>query len=204
MCGRYYVDDDTAEEIGKFVRQSEEKLWRESAAALERILRTDIHPTDAAPVLLAAEGSLCCTWLRWGFPLQQGPEKGLVFNARCESVAEKPLFREGMRRRRAVIPAAGFYEWDREKTKYTFREKDRKVLLMAGCCRQYRDGERFVILTTKANPSMKPVHDRMPLLLDPEEARDWILDGGKTAEILKKTPPLLEMSAEYEQLSFFQ
>lgn len=201
MCGRYYVDDETAREIEKLVRQVEQKLHQNTAAALKRIRSTDIHPADEAPVLLALDGGIACAWLRWGFPMpNQG--KGLVFNARSESAAEKPFFREGIRHRRIVIPAAAFYEWDKSKSKYTFQKDDHKTLFMAGCCRHYSDGERFAILTTAANSSMKPVHDRMPLLLEETEVKDWILDSNRTTALLQKTPPLLERCTEYEQMSF--
>lgn len=203
MCGRYYVNDETAREIEKLVRQAEEKLNRNTAAALKRISSTDIHPSDEAPVLLAANGGIACTWLRWGFPMQQNQGKGLVFNARCESAAEKPFFREGIRHRRIAVPATAFYEWNREKNKYTFQRKDQKTLYMAGCCRHYGDGEHFVILTTTANNSMEPVHDRMPLLLEETEVMDWILDSGRTDSFLRKAPPLLNRSTDYEQMSFF-
>lgn len=203
MCGRYYVDDETAREIEKLVRQTEEKLSKSTLASLKRLVSTDIHPADEAPVLLAAEGQMGCAWLRWGFPMTRGREKRLVFNARCESAAEKPFFREGIRHRRVAVPAAAFYEWNREKTRYTFRKKDRKPLFMAGCCRYYDDGEHFVILTTAANSSMEPVHDRMPLLLKEEDVAVWILDNGKTDEILRKIPYPLERGTEYEQMGFF-
>ena len=74
---------------------------------------------------------------------------------------------------------------------------------MAGCCRPYQDGEHFAILTTAANRSMEPVHDRMPLIISKEEAVNWILDPGRTGEFLKKVPALLASSADYEQLRFF-
>ena len=74
---------------------------------------------------------------------------------------------------------------------------------MAGIYSRYQDGERFVILTTQANASMQPVHDRMPLLLGENEVADWILDSKKTESILRETPFLLERSTEYEQLRFF-
>lgn len=203
MCGRYYIDDDTAKEIEKLVGQAEAKLCMSSAAAISRIGSTDIHPSEEAPVLLAEGGGIACLWLRWGFPTQQGQKKGLVFNARAESAAEKPFFRNGIRHRRIVVPAAAFYEWDRAKTKYTFQRPGHKALYMAGCCRHYNDGEHFVILTTGANSSMQPVHDRMPLLLEETEARDWILNGDRTDSFLRKNPPLLDRGADFEQISFF-
>lgn len=108
MCGRYYVDDDTAREIEKLVRQVDEKMRKKSAACKVEIVAKDIHPTDTALILALSGSGPECLWQRWGFP---GFQKGrVIFNARCESVLEKPMFREAVRHRRAVIPAAGFYE----------------------------------------------------------------------------------------------
>ena len=76
-------------------------------------------------------------------------------------------------------------------------------MFMAGFYGRYEDGDRFVILTTAANASMKPVHDRMPLLLERDEAAGWVLDDGKTEAILHKVPCLLERRTEYEQLTLF-
>ncbi len=74
---------------------------------------------------------------------------------------------------------------------------------MAGCYRNYGDGEHFVILTTTANESMEPIHERMPMLLQADQVTDWILDTGKTETLLRQIPFSLEQSTEYEQLRFF-
>ena len=89
------------------------------------------------------------------------------------------------------------------KEKNTFYRKDTPILFMAGCCRQYEDGAHFVILTTEANASMEPVHDRMPLILEEKEITPWILDDGKAIDILHRTPCLLERRSDYEQLTLF-
>lgn len=202
MCGRYYVDDDTAREIEKLVRQVDEKMRKKSDTCKVEIVAKDIHPTDTAPILALSGSGPECLWQRWGFP---GFQKGkVIFNARCESVLEKPMFREAVRHRRAVIPAAGFYEWDREKHKYTFCREGGAPLFMAGCYRKYEDGDRFVILTTQANSSMEPVHDRMPLILEREEAAAWLLEDDAAEGLLQKSPPPLERRTEYEQMSIFQ
>lgn len=201
MCGRYYVDDETAREIEKLVRQMSEKQRRESIKAIGRIAAGDIHPGKDAPVLSAESSSISCGWQHWGFPGFQG--KKLIFNARCESVLEKPLFRDSVLHRRVVIPASWFYEWNSAKEKNIFRRKDTPALFMAGFSRQYEDGEHFVILTTAANASMEPVHDRMPLILEREEIAQWILDNAKTESILHKIPCLLERKTDYEQISLF-
>lgn len=201
MCGRYYVDHQTAGEIEKLVRQLNEKMKNKAAADCLKLTAKDIHPTEAAPVLAASNHVLSCQWQHWGFPGFQ--KKQVIFNARCESVMEKPTFRESILHRRVVIPGAWFYEWNRKKEKNIFYRKEQPVLFMAGCCKTYEDGDHFVILTTAANASMQPVHDRMPLLLEREEVADWILDSSKMEQLLYKTPCLLERRMEYEQMSLF-
>lgn len=77
-----------------------------------------------------------------------------------------------------------FYEWSRAKEKNIFKKTDTPVLLMAGCYKWYEDGGHFVILTTEANPSVFPIHGRMPLVLKREEIEEWILNDRSTEELL--------------------
>ena len=202
ICGRYYVDDDTAREIEKLIRQVDEKMKRETKVEPVKLAAKDIHPSEISPILTASQGRLKCVWQRWGFPGggAEGRKKQLIFNARSESALEKPFFRDSILHRRAVIPAAGFYEWSRNREKNVFYREGRPVLFMAGCFRHYEDGGRFVILTTSANASMRPVHDRMPLVLEREEVAAWILDGERTEGFLRGTPPLLSRRTDYEQM----
>ena len=200
MCGRYYVDDETAREIERIIRIADEKVKRMSAGKLQ-VQAKDIHPTDMAPVLMQSEGGLCCSLQKWGFPGFDG--KQVIFNARSESALEKKMFKEGVESRRIVIPATWFYEWNKKKEKNTFRREDRQVLLMAGIYSRYQGEDRFVILTTAANASMQPVHDRMPLILEKDEIEPWIFDEKGYKDILTKTPCLLDRASEYEQLSLF-
>lgn len=200
MCGRYYVDDETAREINNIIRIADKKANKEDSAMLQFQAR-DIHPTETAPVLMASNQKLCCSLQRWGFPGFQG--KQVIFNARSESVLEKKTFKESVECRRAVIPATWFYEWNRNKEKNTFYRKDQPVLFMAGIYSRYQNEDRFVILTTEANASMKPVHDRMPLILEKSEIISWIFDGDKTQEFLHKVPCVLERKADFEQMSLF-
>lgn len=200
MCGRYYVDDSTAREIEKLVRQVDENLRRAHSASLT-LQAGDIHPTEMAPILTADDHKLSCRWQRWGFP---GFEpKQVIFNARSESVLEKRMFRESAEHRRIVVPAAGFYEWSRNKEKNIFYREEQPVLFMAGIYERCQNEERFVILTTAANESMSPVHDRMPLILEPDEVIPWIYDRGRTGGLLHKIPCLLKRRTENEQLSLF-
>ena len=198
MCGRYYVDDDTAREIEKLIRQVDEKMRKVENIHLQA---GDIHPSEVAPVIAANHNNLCCRWQRWGFPGFNG--KQLIFNARSESASEKKMFKESAEHRRVVVPATWFYEWNKNKEKNIFYRKDQPMLYMAGLYNRYQDEDRFVILTTAANESMKLVHDRMPLLLERGEIKEWLFEDKLTEEFLQKTPALLERRADFEQMSLF-
>ena len=193
MCGRYYVDEETAREIEKLVRDLDRRLKMERTG--------DVFPSQNAIILKGEGNHLAAEQMRWGFP---GFEKGkLLINARAETALERPTFRESVQDRRCIIPARGFYEWNKSKEKFTFERKETPVLFMAGCYNRYEGQERFVILTTDANSSVAPVHNRMPLILEPEELGDWVLDDQATESLLHKTPVLLEQRAEYEQMRLF-
>ena len=193
MCGRYYVDDETAREIEKLVRELDRKLQIERTG--------DIRPSQRVAVIRGENKHLMADCMAWGFPRFDG--KGLLINARAESATERKTFRDSVQHRRCIIPAKGFYEWDKSKEKFSYERYDAPLLFMAGCYNKYQDQERFVILTTEANPSVSPVHDRMPLILEPEELEDWVLDDRATEYLLHKTPVLLKAHAEYEQMKLF-
>ena len=158
------------------------------------------NPLSAGP---AAEKSMALELneMHWGFPQYQ--KKGLLINARAETALERKTFRESVLHRRCVIPARHFYEWDSDKNKVTFFREDRPVLFMAGFYNRFQDDERFIILTTQANASVNPVHNRMPLVLDESELEDWVYDDKFTEYALHKTPPELWREQEYEQQSLF-
>lgn len=96
-----------------------------------------------------------------------------------------------------------FYEWNQQKEKNTFERPDGQILYLAGFFDIIDNEERFVILTTEANPSVSPVHERMPLILEPRELQNWVLDDGAVEPLLQKTPVLLDAFTEYEQMSLF-
>ena len=102
-----------------------------------------------------------------------------------------------------MIPAAGFYEWNRQKEKSEFCREEQDELFLAGFYGEFAGENRFVILTTEANPSVAPVHGRMPLILERDEAVSWIVDDSRTGEFLHKVPGALSRKQEYEQLTLF-
>lgn len=162
----------------------------------------DIRPTNQSLVITAgADNRLAPALQRWGLP--DSYHKSTIINARAETALEKRMFRDSVASRRLAVPAARFYEWDREKQKVAFYRKGRPALYMAGFYSPGEDGWNFCILTTEANSSVGGVHDRMPLVIEREQVRDWILDGDRTAEFLTGRPPQLDQERDYEQLSLF-
>lgn len=193
MCGRYYIDDDTSREIEKVVREVDEKLRRGR--------KGDICPSQSAAVLTGRKPYLTVEEMAWGFPQYQ--KKGLLINARAETVLEKRTFRDSVLHRRCIIPAKSFYEWDQDKNKVTFLRENRTAIYMAGFYNFFQDEERFIILTTQANASVSPVHHRMPLILEENELEDWVHDDVFLEFALHKIQPQLQRHQEYEQRSFF-
>ena len=195
MCGRYYVSDETAREIEKLVRQVNAKIIKErmeKGLSMEINQPMDVFPAAKAPVIISDrenedDASLTMAEYTWGFPhFDKG--KKVIFNARAESVLDKRMFRESTLKRRLIVPASGFYEWNSNKERFFFKSKDDKIMLFAGIY----SGDRFVILTTDANDSVKDVHNRMPLILKPREIDDWIFDDKAVTDILRKTPQQLD------------
>ena len=195
MCGRYYVDDETAREIEKIIRQVNDKIIAEQSR--------DVYPSAKAPIIIGQGGQLATEDYTWGFPHFDKAKKSVIFNARSETVMEKRMFKESMMQRRCIIPATGFYEWNANKDKYFFQSKDKQVLLIAGFYKTYPDQDRFVILTTDANESMKDVHNRMPLILEPEEVNQWMFEEKGVDFILHKKPKQLNRQIQ-GQMSLFE
>lgn len=122
--------------------------------------------------------------LRWGLVPAWSPEPRTPYstiNARAETVADKPTYRQAFRQRRCLIPADGFYEWRKEgsrKQPYCIAPADGAPLAFAGLWEHWeRDGqvvESCTILVTQANALIAPIHDRMPVILTPENEARWL------------------------------
>ena len=195
MCGRFYVDDETAREIERLTRKVDERIKREAK-------KGDIHPTEMAVVLSAEQSIIIGNEMRWGFPRIKDAK--VLINARAESALEKKLFRQNLLSRRLIIPAAGFYEWNRNKEKVTFTSEEMKeekpsTIYMAGFYGCVEGENRFVILTTTANASVQGVHNRMPLILEQGEIEAWLFQKERLENLLKKVPAPLNKKMEYEQ-----
>ena len=95
------------------------------------------------------------------------------------------MFRESFLHRRCVVPAAGFYEWNRAGEKAVFEPENKETLYFAGVYRMEKGVPRFVILTTQANESMVKIHDRMPLIIKEEQIEEWRRDRGFESRCLQ-------------------
>ena len=192
MCGRFYIDDEMAEEINELVRD----ISRKQQAGI----RTgDYRPSEPAAVLLRAGKRWQLAEMKWGFSGREG--SGLLINARSESVLEKPTFADSIRARRCVIPVSGFYEWNSRREKYRCFRREHKAMYLAGCFKADQGEPRFVILTTAANASMSPVHERMPLILPEEALISWLEVPPRLNGLLLTEPEYLECRTDYQQLT---
>lgn len=197
MCGRFCIDQDMWKELKQLLGELDQMFsgWKWNRQG------QDIYPTNQSLVITGRDGRLTPELQKWGF--SNGHHSSTVINARAETAAGKRMFQDSVEHRRLVIPAARFYEWNRDKQKVTFYRKGQPALYMAGIYRPGEEGWNFCILTTEANDSMRSTHSRMPLILERQEIEQWILDGGSTARILAELPGALDKEAGYEQLSLF-
>jgi putative SOS response-associated peptidase YedK len=184
MCGRFTLAVPAAEIADLF----------EVDARLNLRPRYNIAPTQQAPVVRAKkdEGREL-TLLRWGLIPAWAKDPAIgnrMINARAESVAEKPAFRAAFKARRCLVPADGFYEWQKAgkgKQPFYIRRKDKQPFAFAGLYERWQnraEGEildTFTIITTEPNGLMAPIHNRMPVII-PEDDYDRWLDPEETGD----------------------
>lgn len=180
MCGRFFIDDEMSAEIRKILADLEDTS--------ETGIKTtgEIFPTNTVSVLVGKQGGMNLASYTWGFPNFRN--KSVIINARQETAAEKKIFRNGLINKRCIIPASGFFEWDRNKNKIYFTDPSSPVLYMAGLFADFNSENRFVILTTNANPSISNIHNRMPLILTESGLKPWLFDTSSAMELLAQTP----------------
>jgi putative SOS response-associated peptidase YedK len=178
MCGRFTLRTAPAELVEIF------RLLREPELAP----RYNIAPTQKVAVVRPAEGAAReLTLMHWGLipSWSKDPKMGArLINARGETVADKPSFRSAFKRRRCLIPADGFYEWAQTdgntKQPLLIGLKNGSPFAFAGLWEHWegegRPVESCTIITTHANELLRPIHDRMPVIL-PEERYDAWLDS---------------------------
>lgn len=183
MCGRYNFTVEQSDELREIIEKLNAKIHGKEYKSGE------IFPTNQVPLLIGDHNDTIPVLSIWGFP--KFDNKGVIINARSETVFEKRTFRDSVINRRCIIPSSGFYEWDKDKRKIMYKQEGADALYMAGLYNCFQDELRFVILTTGANESISDVHHRMPLVISKNEIDTWIFDDKVTMDILHRVPPML-------------
>jgi len=187
MCGRYGLSQ---------TRKQIEQAFEGLTVDFDLPRRYNIGPGQ--PVLGVAPAkdrkSLKAGWFDWGFELK--PEKGpFCINARCETIFEKRRFSPSVRQRRCLLLADGFFEWEhrnQQKIPHLFRLKTQEIFGLAAIWEKantQNERPRCVVLTTRANDLVSPLHHRMPIILRGTQMNRWI---NSAAEITNQwwTEPL--------------
>lgn len=193
MCGRYQF---SARNNADLLRILQNVQRRSNSSDPVSFPDGDVCPAQQAPVLIAHGGKVVGEMQTWGLP---GPAGKLIINARAETVTQKNLFRRSIATQRCVIPATAFYERDSSRRAYTFSLPSQSLWL-AGIYDNIDGENRFVILTTAPNDSVRPVHDRMPLMLERADIRPWLTDPAAALALLASVPPSLERNSRDGQL----
>ena len=194
LCCRYYMEQEDPEllQIGSDALRS--PLAERFLQGTKRAVLTagEVRPNDIVPVVATSRnGRRACYPMQWGFHLNS---RTLLPNARTESAAEKPLFREAWISHRCAVPASWYYEWEhilredgKKETgdKYLLRPRAEHIAWLCGLYR-FEDGfPHFSILTRAPTEEIRFIHDRMPLILRKEDADSWICPETKPEEILE-------------------
>jgi putative SOS response-associated peptidase YedK len=183
MCGRY-TNRLTWRQIVELYRLTAP----EPSAAPNLPPRYNIAPTQEAPVVRLIDSGRELLSMRWGLIPAWSKDRRIgaqCINARAESVAGKPAFREAYKRRRCLVPADGYYEWrpvegEKKPQPYHVTMADGAPMTFAGLWERWRDPAgavellTFTILTTAASEAIAPLHDRMPAILRPEDHDAWL------------------------------
>jgi putative SOS response-associated peptidase YedK len=200
MCGRYSIT--TAPEAMR-------RLFRFENAAPELPPRYNAAPTDKLPVVrLDRDGRRELAVLRWGLIPFWAKDERIGYksiNARAESVATAPAFREALQRRRCLVPVNGFYEWKRlpdgGKQPYHIGMRDGSPFALAGLWERWKKGaepiESFTIITGEPNSLTAALHDRMPVILEPDHWDAWLTAKDTSAPLAMLQPFPAQLMAAY-------
>ena len=188
MCCRYWTDESP--ELRPIVEEMNRsplmRKWQDKAKVKSY---GEIFPTDVVPVIAPNRSGLRTVYpMKWGYS-----GKSLLMNARSETAAEKPTFRDDWARHRCIVPASWYFEWEhypgsdgKKHTgdKYMIHPKDSAVTWLCGLYRIENGLPVFVILTREPGETLRFLHDRMPLIMPDELVTEWIRPDRKPEELL--------------------
>ena len=195
MCGRYSQGVDVSKLVDRF-----KVVVGIELLALPK--RYNIAPSQNAPVILRENQEHHLKLFKWGLIPSWAKDPAIgnrMINARAEGIAEKPSFRKPIKRTRCLVPADGFYEWKKDpngKTKTPMRIvlRSSEPFAFAGLWDTWKDPEgkeirTYTIITTQANEALKPIHDRMPVILKLEDEDTWINPDANVEELMRLLGP---------------
>lgn len=167
MCGRYTLTKKQLRFASRFSKEELQIFLKE---------RYNIAPTQNVPVIHIIAGKLITEEIRWG--LQPTWSKAPIINAQCETILQKPTFRQSILQRRCLMPADGFYEW-RGKTPYQFTLPDREQFYFAAITDTWTRPDQppiqcCCIITKAANEVVSQFHKRMPVILAKDDLDPWL------------------------------
>ena len=190
MCGRFVIGGDFRDKLDELIKAEDIVPsflpYKQSGQ--------DVFPSDSSVVIHADGSRLSAGDMLWGY--NNPYRKGLIINARAETVRDKNLFADSIMNRRCIIPASGFYEWDRYKARFRFSDPENELILLAGIYHEEHGKYHYTILTAQANESMQPVHDRMPLMIGRDEINTWIRENERVSDFL--TRPQIQLVCEQD------
>lgn len=178
MCGRYDLTESPQMLALYFLLSSEPHAFANA----------DVRPTGVAPIIRLHEGRRLALPACWGLIPSWSKDDKIAqhtFNARAETVADKPSFRAAFRRRRCIVPVSAFFEWrtisgEKKKQKLRLFSPRQHPLALAGLWEHWRRPETgeavetYTIITTTANALMAPIHERMPVILGQDDWAAWL------------------------------
>ena len=183
---------------GRFTLRSSRGIKVEGARNLDLPLEPRYNIAPSQKVLVAAHlgNGLDLRYLVWGLvPSWSKDGKGFI-NARSETIEDKPSFSESFQRRRCLIPADGFYEWQRSgkvAQPYFFQMRDESPFAFAGIWDEWQGDEKAIascaIITTTANELVASIHDRMPVILPSESQDKWLDDESELGTLRNLLAP---------------
>jgi putative SOS response-associated peptidase YedK len=186
MCGRYTITETPQKLAERFRADLFEGTFPPHYNAA---------PTQLLPVIIQDDaGTRRVVLMRWGLIPSWADDAAIgnrMINARAETLSSKPSFREAFKKRRCLVPADGFYEWQKlkgRKTPVRVTPQARRIFAFAGLWERWKgpDGDEvlsFTIVTTEANVSVRPLHDRMPLVIEKEREDRWLDPKTPIAEL---------------------
>ncbi len=198
MCGRFSISKEKDEIEDRFEIHIDPAMFSKTYNAA---------PSQTLPIITNTAPEQA-SFHKWGLIPHWAKDESngnKLINARGETIAEKPSFRDAAEKRRCLVITDGFYEWQRSGSKkqpYRITLADESLFTFAGLWESWsapdgRDVRTFTIITTEPNGLMKPIHKRMPVMLTPENERVWISD-----EPLEKVLHLLKPYDEKEMNAY--